>query len=57
MMALYGDTIVMLPFLCTRITYGGVRPVINFNLPPFLGPELEYVREAAEKNHKKEFSV
>ena len=26
--------------------------MMNFNLPPFLGPELEYVREAAEKNHK-----
>ncbi len=33
-------------------TYGGDRPMINFNLPPFLGPELDYVREAAETNRK-----
>jgi len=26
--------------------------VISFNIPPFLGPELDYVREAAAVNHK-----
>ena len=25
---------------------------ISFNVPPFVGPELEYVREACEVNHK-----
>jgi len=26
--------------------------LINFNVPPFVGCEMEYVREACEKNHK-----
>ena len=26
--------------------------MIDFNVPPFLGPELDYVREAAAVNHK-----
>ena len=26
--------------------------MIAFNVPPFVGPELDYVREAAETNHK-----
>lgn len=26
--------------------------MINFNVPPFVGCEMEYVREACEKNHK-----
>jgi dTDP-4-amino-4,6-dideoxygalactose transaminase len=26
--------------------------MIDFNVPPFLGPELDYVREAAATNHK-----
>ena len=26
--------------------------MISFNIPPFLGPELDYVREAAAVNHK-----
>lgn len=26
--------------------------MISFNIPPFLGPELDYVREAAENNQK-----
>lgn len=26
--------------------------MVSFNIPPFLGPELEYVRQAAQENHK-----
>lgn len=26
--------------------------MISFNVPPFVGSELNYVREAAEDNHK-----
>jgi len=27
-------------------------PLVNFNIPPYVGTEMDYVREAAEVNHK-----